>query len=112
MLRQEIPEQLIADVKTHVQITWEDQATEDRLRGLIASASIYLDSKGGAALDYDTDGLPRLLLMECVRYLRDDAMDVFETNYRALILAMQNERLVKQYVDSTASEESTGHAGV
>lgn len=101
MRRADVSEQLLADVKNYLNITWNDTATDDKVRGLIASASVYLDSKGGGALDYDSDGLPRTLLMEYVRYMRDEALDVFENNYTAMILAMQSERLVKNGVEST-----------
>ena len=40
--------------------------------------------------------------MEYVRYARDSALEVFETNYQSLILTMQNERRVSAYgVEST-----------
>lgn len=99
MQRQDVSAQLLADVKNALNITWDDEATDDKIRGLIASASVYLDSKGGAALDYDADGFPRTLLMEYVRYARDSALDVFENNYLALLLAMQNERMVQNAVE-------------
>lgn len=101
MQRQDVSAQLLADVKNALNITWDDEATDDKIRGLIASASVYLDSKGGAALDYDADGFPRTLLMEYVRYARDSALDVFENNYLALLLAMQNERMVQDAVEGT-----------
>ena len=58
---------------------------------------MYLNLKYGAEADYTADGMPRTLLMEYVRYARDSALDVFETNYQALLLGMQNERLVSIY---------------
>lgn len=91
----------MADVKNYLNITWSDTATDNKVRGLIASASVYLDGKGGGALDYDSDGLPRTLMMEYTRYMRDEALDVFENNYTSMILAMQNERLVPSSVEST-----------
>lgn len=93
--------QLLADVKNYLNITWDDEATDEKVRGLIASATVYLNSKGGGALDYENDGLPRTLMMEYVRYMRDEALDVFENNYKSMILAMQNERLVPLSVEST-----------
>ena len=101
MKRTEISVELLADVKNHINITWDDDATDNKIRGLIAAATVYLDGKGGAALDYEADGLPRTLMMEYVRYARDEALDVFENNYTSLILAMQNERLVTAFVEST-----------
>lgn len=99
MKRTEIPAALLADVKNNLNITWEDQATDDKIRGLIASASAYLDAKGGEVLDYEADGMPRTLLMEYVRYARDEALDVFENNYRSMILDMQNGLAVKAYAE-------------
>lgn len=101
MQRQEISAELLADVKNHLNITWDDTATDNKIRGLIAAAAAYLNEKGGSVLDYAADGLPRILMMEFVRYARDEALDVFENNYMALILAMQNERAVMRYVEST-----------
>lgn len=105
MERQNIPPELLENVKNYLNITWEDAATDHKIRGLVAAGSVYLDGKGGGALDYEADGLPRTLLMEFVRYARDDALDVFENNYAALILAMQNERTVGRYVESTGQEK-------
>ena len=104
MQRTEVPSDLLESVKNYLNITWSDSATDDNVRGMIASASVYLDGKGGGTLDYEKDGLPRTLLMEYVRYMRDSALDVFETNYTALILGMQNERLMAD-VESTDKAE-------
>ena len=35
--------------------------------------------------------------MDYIRYGRDGALDVFENNYRHLLLAMQNNRRVRDY---------------
>ncbi len=43
--------------------------------------------------------------MEFVRYARDDALDVFENNYTALILAMQNGMEVGRHVESAGQEK-------
>lgn len=99
--RNALPTGLLADVENYLQITWQDQATDARISGLIASGMQYLNGKLGEEADYSTDGLPRTLLMEFVRYARDAALDVFENNYQALILAAQNDAQVSRYVEST-----------
>lgn len=106
MKRTEVSSELLKDVKNHLNITWDDDATDDKVRGLISAATVYLDGKGGAVLDYEVDGLPRTLMMEYVRYARDEALDVFENNYTSLILTMQNERAVTAYVESTEQAEA------
>lgn len=98
-----ITEALLDDVKNYLNITWKDEATDAKVRGLIASGMVYLDGKYGLAANYDLDGLPRTLLMEYVRYARDSAMDVFENNYQSMILAMRNERMVNAYVEEALS---------
>ena len=101
MTRDNVPDELLADVKNYLNITWNDEATDSKIRSLIASAAFYLEGKGVGPLDFETDGMPRTLLMEYVRYARAEALDVFENNYLSLILDMQNEGMVKEYVEST-----------
>lgn len=102
--RNSLPEGLLSDVKNYLNITWDDEATDAKISGLIASGMVYLNLKYGEEADYTEDGMPRTLLMEYVRYARDSALDVFETNYQALLLGMQNEKAVRDYVmESTVS---------
>lgn len=95
--RDSLPEGLLSDVKNYLNITWDDDATDKKVSGLIASGMIYLNAKYGEDADYTADGMPRTLLMEHVRYARDSALDVFENNYQALLLGMQNGRRVSAY---------------
>ncbi len=104
--RDSLPEGLLSDVKNYLNITWSDADTDAKVSGLIASGMVYLNSKYGAEADYTEDGMPRTLLMEYVRYARDSALDVFENNYQALILGMQNERLVSTYGDSVEGPDT------
>ena len=105
--RDSLPQGLLSDVKNYLNITWDDVATDAKISGLIASGMMYLSSKYGAEADYTEDGMPRTLLMEYVRYARDSALDVFENNYQALILGMQNERLVTSYGGSVEGTDPT-----
>lgn len=97
---------LLADVKNYLDITWEDPATDRKLSGLIASGIQYLNDKLGPGVDYIQEGGDgRTLLMEYVRYFRDGALDIFEANYQALILAAQNRRKVRVYAEAADTEE-------
>lgn len=102
---------LLAAVKTYLQITWTDEETDNRLTMLIAAGEAYIDSllnqEDG---DYTEAGFARTLLMEYVRYGRDGALDVFENNYRSMILAMQHERMVNAY-DAAQNAVSAPAAG-
>lgn len=106
MLRQNLPDGLLADAKAYLNITWDDQATDTKIGGLLASGIVYLNGKYGGKADYNADGLPRTLLFEYVRYGRDAALDVFENNYTSMILAMQHERMVAAYVESAKQTDA------
>ena len=95
--RAALPDGLLADVKNWLDITWDDEATDAKMSGLIASGMAYLDGKLGEAGNYTGDGLPRTLLLEYCRYGRDSALDGFENNYRPLLLAMQHETRVRAF---------------
>ena len=95
--RDRLPEGLLADIKNYLNITWDDDATDAKVSGLIAAGMVYLNAKYGEEADYTADGMPRTLLMEYVRYARDSALDVFENNFQALLLGMQNGRRVNAY---------------
>lgn len=88
---------LLYEIENALDVTWNDEATDKKYCGLIASGMQYLDGKAGEALDYTEDGDGLTLLREYVRYARDGAMDVFENNYLHLLLSMQNDRKVKAY---------------
>ena len=94
---------LLAAVKNYLQISWDDTDTDTRIGELIAAGEAYIEKKMGEQTRgiFDDPGYPRTLLFEYVRYARDGALDVFENNYRSMILAMQHERMVNAYALST-----------
>lgn len=99
--RDTLPAGLLADVKIYLDITWDSAGTDSKLTNLIAGGMAYLDDKLGETADYTAAGEPRTLLFEYVRYGRDYALDVYESNYLPRILGAQNARKVAAYVEST-----------
>lgn len=99
--RTELPAGLLDDIKAILDVTWQDPATDAKYTALILSGMAYLDGKYGAQADYTVPGEPRTLLVEYVRYARDSALDVFETNYLNRLLSMQHQRRLAAYVEST-----------
>lgn len=92
---------LLEGIRNYLDITWSDPATDRKLEALIEDGIAYLDDKAGTPQDYSRPGLARSLLRDYVRYGRDDALDVFENNYRHLLLAMQNNRKAAAYAADT-----------
>lgn len=81
---------LLAEVKEYLGITWS--CDDAKITNFINNGKNYLDGIRGAAADYSAAGLPRQLLFDYVRYARDYALDVFEDNFRPLLIAMQTDR--------------------
>lgn len=105
MAGKQVSDALLADVNAYLDNTWEDKARDRKTLGFIRSGMVYLDGKLGEEADYESDGDPRTLLFEFVRYARDGAMDLFENNYKSMILAMQNKKAVKAYAESSVSAQ-------
>lgn len=105
----ELPAGLLGDIKAILDVTWHDPATDAKYTALIQSGMAYLDDKCGGAADYAVPGEPRTLLTEYVRYARDSALDVFETNYLNRLLAMQNKRRLSAYVAATVPPQGEQH---
>lgn len=96
-----VSETLLADVNNYLDNTWQDEARDRKILGFIRSGMVYINGKLGKMADYESDDLPRTLLFEFVRYARDGAMDLFETNYKSMILAMQNKKAVSEYAQQS-----------
>ena len=95
---------LMDDVRSYLNITWRDPDTDNRVGIWISQGIAYLDGKRGCMVDYTKPSTSRTLLLEFCRYMRDSALDVFENNYRSMILSMQNEEAVARYVEKTVQE--------
>lgn len=98
----EVAYALLTDVNNYLDHTWLDETRDRKILGFIRSGMAYLNDKLGAEADYKADGQPRTLLFEYVRYARDGALDLFEINYKSLILAMQNKKAVNDYASQSA----------
>lgn len=96
----DIPSTLFEDIKDYLDYTWQDDALDRKYRSFIRSGMAYVNGKYGESADFESDGLPRTLLFEYVRYARDGALDVFENNYMSMILAMQNDKAVSRYAEN------------
>ena len=100
-----VSDALFSDVKVYLDYTWQDDAMDRKYRGFIRSGMAYVNGKFGEPADYESDGLPRTLLFEYVRYARDGALDVFENNYMSMILAMQNDKAVSRYAKKASETQ-------
>jgi hypothetical protein len=92
-----LPEGLLEAVRTYLDITWVDEAGDKKLSGIIARGMKYIDGIAGSAMDYTTEDKPRELLLDYCRYVRSNALEVFQANYMHELLALQITQEVAAY---------------
>ena len=80
MNREVSPELLLAAKRVN-NITWEDEDTDAALAAILLQGMDYLDSRIGANTDYETEGVPKALLVDYSRYARAGARHEFENDY-------------------------------
>lgn len=99
-----LPIGLLDAVRNYLDITWADDAGDEKLSGIVARGMKYLDSVAGESLDYMVEDKPRELLMDYCRYVRSNALDEFQQNYLPELLTLQNQKEVARYVTEQATD--------
>ena len=99
-----LPIGLLDAVRNYLDITWNDDAGDEKLSGIVARGMKYLDGVAGEALDYMVEDKPRELLMDYCRYVRSNALDEFQQNYLPELLTLQTQKEVARYVAEQAAD--------
>ena len=97
-------QQLLADVRNYLDITWTDPVGDTKLTGFISRGKAYLDDIAGTTLDYSVEGEPRALLFDYVRYGRSNALDEFPVNFQSDIIRLQLSQEVATYAAEAAAD--------
>ena len=92
-----LSEGLLKSAKNHLNITWKDHDTDEKLTGILERGMKYVRETGGGNYDFSQEEKPRELLLEYARYVRSDALDEFAVNYREELLTLQNGTLLGRY---------------
>lgn len=71
----------LESVKRALNITWTDAAQDERLNEIIEEADAHLRRFAGRNIDYNKHPQFRILLYDCIRYIRAAALPEFDRNY-------------------------------
>lgn len=88
---------LLDEVKNYLDITWTDINTDLKVNGMIDRGKKYINKVAGKELDFDTEDKPKELLFEYCRYVRSNALEMFQQNYLHELLSLQIESEVDAY---------------
>lgn len=82
-----VMEQLLPEVKSYLHITWEDENTDNNLKGFINRGMARLtDIAGVPSLDFTAEEQPKMLLLDYCRYANSQALEMFEKNFASELL--------------------------
>lgn len=99
-----IDETLYQDVLEYLQMIGDvDVLTERNIKGYIARGMNRLNKIAGKELDFESEGMPRALLLDYCRYANSQALEVFERNFRAELLDLNLESQVEADEDQNAN---------
>lgn len=90
-------ENLFNELKIYLDITWEDEATNRKLNGIMERGKKYINGVAGLELDFDVDDKPKELLFDYCRYVRSNALNEFQNNYLSELLTLQMREDIKRY---------------
>lgn len=102
-----LDQQLFIELKNHLQITWDDNATNTRLQTSIKNGKRFFNELCEHEFSFEEGSTERELLMERCRYDWNNALDEFKTNYKSDLSSLIMDIAILQYEEAKADEEQT-----
>lgn len=84
-----LTEATIKELKAYLDITWDDDSLDMKIRHVAERGVAYLDRLTGKANDYEKDSIIKGLLFDYVRYAQAEALEDFEKNFLGLLKQQQ-----------------------
>lgn len=79
---------MLEELKNYLKITWNDEDGE--LQKSIDRAKNYLENHiAGVSLDFEADTSNKQLLLDCCRYIYNNAFEYFEQNFQGQLIRLQ-----------------------
>lgn len=97
---------MLRDLKLALDITWEDNDTNEKLLGILKRAEHRINNYAGTKIEYLNDLTARQLVLDLAMYIYNNVSEEFEKNYSSEITALRNAYLVKAYCEENHEEES------
>jgi hypothetical protein len=100
-------DELLGELKDKLQVTWDDEPTNRNFKRIISSSINYFNELCDIEFAFDEYSTERELLMERCRYIWNNSLEDFETNF----LQELSRLILKAAVDSYIPEVSTDGSG-
>ena len=103
--RNNLPQDMVDQVKRHLSITWTDDDTDSKIIDMMLDAEIAMNHKLGAEVDYFSPGPERRLYLNYMLYCWSDCLNEFDSAYRAEILQIRHKYEVRGAAADDTQEE-------
>lgn len=90
---------MLSDLKLTLDITWEDDDTDDKLTNIIERAEYTMNEYAGEEIDFDSDKTARQLVLDLCRYIWNNVAEEFKTNFGADLTQLRTKYQVKRKKD-------------
>ena len=87
---------MLEEIKNYLNITWEDEDIDNKLKSLIEQSKQSIKNLMGADIDFTKKLEMKELLFKRVRYAYNNAIEYFESNFAHEILRLQLQEGVKK----------------
>lgn len=88
---------LLEEVKGALNITWNEEDTNNKLTRIIKDAKATLDYKLGSEIDYSKSGQEHSLFINYCMYSYNNCLNEFDTNYINEIYQLRQKYEVMSY---------------
>lgn len=88
-------DELLKLVLNRLNITWTDEATNEKITNIIENGKSELDRLSGIENDYQVAGQAQALLISYCVYALENQLDQFKANYRSDLVSFINNGKVK-----------------
>lgn len=98
---------LLDTLKLYLDITWNDQHTNDKLSGILARAQTKICAYAGTDVEFSDDSEELQLLLDLCRYIYNNASEDFEANYLPDLLMLRAKYRVEAMPDEGEDADSS-----
>lgn len=80
---------LLPELKDYLNISFTDEQTDRVLYGALLRGAAVLEDYAGNTLDFESEGAAKQLLFDYCRYVRSQAPEMFEINFKHDLIALR-----------------------
>ena len=100
------PESLIDDLKDYLCISFDDERTDRALTSSLSRGQAVIEDYAGAEIDFSQEGAEKQLLFDYCRYVRSQAPEMFEINFRHDLIALRAKYETEAAKNASNKDES------